>query len=85
MIGLVGGALSVNRAVSELSARIAGTGRSANPAASSLKEMDQWIRFATDCESGEGRTETGVPPKASVAALFWTFFRIGAFTIGGDT
>ncbi len=41
-------------------------------------------RFDADSESGENRrSETGVPPKASIAALFWTFFRIGAFTIGG--
>ena len=41
-------------------------------------------RFATDSKSGENRRpEMGVPPNASIAALFWTFFRIGAFTIGG--
>ena len=41
-------------------------------------------RFDADSEPGENRkSETGVPPKASIAALFWTFFRIGAFTIGG--
>ncbi|HON42541.1 MAG TPA: chromate transporter [Bacillota bacterium] len=41
-------------------------------------------RFATDSEPSENhRSETGGPARASVAALFWTFFRIGAFTIGG--
>lgn len=41
-------------------------------------------RFAKDSESGEGLApQTSVPPRASAAALFWTFFRIGAFTIGG--
>lgn len=41
-------------------------------------------RFATDSKSSEGRRpEISVPPRASLAALFWTFFRIGAFTIGG--
>ena len=41
-------------------------------------------RFATDSEPSENHiSETRGPARASAAALFWTFFRIGAFTIGG--
>jgi len=41
-------------------------------------------KSATDSKSNEDRRqEMKAPPRASAAALFWTFFRIGAFTIGG--